>query len=73
MSDANNCILCGEEFNDNELYDLVPSLTLDVRFKVCKNCLKISNPDDDFRQARDIIKSYLEFSTLKEIKKIIKT
>ena len=57
-----NCIVCAQEFNPNELQSVALSKINVTRFKICQSCLDMCEPEDDYRQARDIVNSYLKFA-----------
>lgn len=60
-----NCIVCAEEFNPDELENIVLSTINTTNFKICQACLEISDPADDYRQAREIVNDYLRLSQAK--------
>ena len=62
-----NSIVCAEEFDCSELQSVALSKINVTRFKICLACLNISDPADDYRQARDIVNSYLKFSEAKHL------
>lgn len=62
-----NCIICADEFNTNELKNLVLSNINSTKFKICQKCLNKSDPTCDYKQARDIINSYVKFTEVKNI------
>ena len=62
-----NCIVCAKEFNTNELQGKATSLINFSAFKICQACLNACDPEDDYRQAREIVNSYLKFSTAKQL------
>lgn len=67
MIDINcNCIVCASEFNPNELENIVLSKINITKFKICQSCLDISDPSNDYRQARDIVFSYVKFAQAKK-------
>ena len=57
-----NCIVCAKEFDPNELHSVALSKINVTRFKICQACLDACDPAEDYRQAREIISSYLWFS-----------
>jgi hypothetical protein len=57
-----NCIVCAKEFDPNELQSVALSKINVTRFKICQACLEQCDPAEDYRQAREIISSYLWFS-----------
>lgn len=60
-----NCIVCAKEFDPNELHSVALSKINVTRFKICQNCLEQCDPAEDYRQAREIISSYLWFAEAK--------
>jgi hypothetical protein len=60
-----NCIVCAKEFDPNELQSVALSKINVTRFKICQACLDQCDPAEDYRQAREIIGSYLWFSEAK--------
>jgi hypothetical protein len=63
--DACNCIVCAREFNTDELQSVALSKINATRFKICQSCLDKCDPAEDYREARDIINSYLWFAEAK--------
>jgi hypothetical protein len=57
-----NCIVCAKEFDLNELQSVALSKINVTRFKICQSFLEQCDPAEDYRQAREIISSYLWFS-----------
>ena len=57
-----NCIVCAKEFDSTELQSVALSKINVTRFKICQACLDQCDPAEDYRQAREIISSYLWFS-----------
>ncbi|OGD53612.1 hypothetical protein A3K80_06720 [Candidatus Bathyarchaeota archaeon RBG_13_38_9] len=64
---SSNCIVCAAEFDASELQDVVASSINSSNFKICQTCLDACDPADDYRQARDIVNSYLKFSEVKQL------
>lgn len=62
-----NCIVCAQEFNSEELQSVALSKINVTNFKVCQACLDQCSPEDDYRQVRDIVNSYLKFSEAREL------
>jgi hypothetical protein len=62
-----NCIVCAEEFNAAELQSVALSKINVTRFKICQGCLNQCDPSDDYKQAREIVNSYLKFSQAKHL------
>jgi hypothetical protein len=73
---ACNCIVCAGEFNPEELQSVALSKINVTRFKICQACLDMSDPAEDYREARAIVSSYLWFaetrSLFKEASSIVK-
>lgn len=63
--DSCNCIVCAEEFNSEELQSVALSKINVTRFKICQGCLDQCDPAEDYRQAREIVNSYLWFAEAK--------
>jgi hypothetical protein len=61
-----NCIVCAEEFNSEELQSVALSKINVTRFKICQACLDQCDPAENYRQAREIIHSYLWFAEAKD-------
>lgn len=57
-----NCCICAVEFSEGELQSVALSKINTTRFKICQSCLDKSDPADDYKQAREIVNSYLTFS-----------
>lgn len=55
---SDNCTICAEEFSLDELKSIALSAINVTKFKICINCLNKSDPQDDYRQVRDIVDSY---------------
>jgi hypothetical protein len=64
-----NCIVCAQEFDSEELQSVALSKINVTRFKICQGCLDQSNPDDDYREVRKIINSYLWFNEARALYK----
>ncbi len=62
-----NCIVCAREFEHDELQSTAASKINATRFKICQNCLNQCDPAEDYRQAREIISSYLWFNEVKSL------
>lgn len=67
MSHVNNCIVCAMEFDSDELHSIALSKINVTRFKICQRCLDLSDPQDDYRQAKEVINAYLKFSEAKQL------
>jgi hypothetical protein len=57
-----NCIVCAQEFTSDELQSVALSKINVTRFKICQACLDQCDPTENYRQAREIINSYLWFA-----------
>ena len=64
-----NCIVCAKEFNTDELQSMALSKINVTRFKICQECLDQCDPAQDYREAREIIGSYLWFAEAKNLYK----
>ena len=64
---ACNCIVCAREFDSQELQSIALSKLNVTRFKICQACLDQCDPAEDYRQAREIIGSYLWFAEAKTL------
>ena len=62
-----NCIVCAQEFNPEELQSVALSKINVTRFKICQACLDQCDPAEDYRQAREIVSSYLWFAEAREL------
>ena len=62
-----NCIVCAKEFNPSELTCLALSKINVTRFKICEDCFNICDPEDDYKQVKNIVNSYLELSNAKHL------
>ncbi len=60
---SHNCIVCADEFDSTELHSEALSNINSTRFKVCANCVAKSDPANDYKEVRDIVKSYLKTSS----------
>lgn len=58
-----NCIVCADEFDSSELHSEALSKINTTRFKVCAACLAKSNPAEDYKEVKNIVKSYLKTSS----------
>ncbi len=69
MSQSNcNCIICAQEFNPNDSLSEKLSDINFTNFKICLACLEISDPTNDYSEVRDIVNTYLKYSSSKEDK-----
>lgn len=57
-----NCIVCACEFDPNEAQSVALAKINATRFKVCQSCLDHCDPAEDYREAREIVNSYLWFA-----------
>jgi len=58
-----NCIVCADEINSDELYSEALIKINYTKFKVCAKCLEMSNPEEDYKEVRNIVRSYLKTSS----------
>jgi len=64
---SDNCIVCAQEFSLDELNSIALSAVNVTRFKICNKCLNQTDPQDDYREVRDIVNAFLSFdNTLKK-------
>lgn len=61
---SHNCVICGEEFESNELQAVALSAFNTTKYKICKYCSDISDPKDDFAEVKNIIKAFVESDKL---------
>lgn len=61
-----NCIVCAKEFDPSDLESVALSKINVTNFKVCQSCFENSDPAEDYRQVREIVNSYLKFSSVKK-------
>jgi hypothetical protein len=58
-----NCFVCAKECDYDELHSDASLQDINVtNFKICHDCLNLSNPDNDYQEVREIVNSYLKFS-----------
>ncbi len=62
-----NCIVCAKEFDAVKLESVALSKINVTRFKICQGCLNQCDPSDDYRQAHEIVNSYLKLSQAKHL------
>lgn len=62
---SHNCIVCATEFDPDELHNVKLSEINVTRFKICENCLNLSNPENDYQEVKSIVKTYLKISEAK--------
>lgn len=67
ISESCNCIVCAKEFETSELQSLALSKINITRFKICQDCLDQTNPVNDYREAREIVYSYIKFAETKSL------
>lgn len=71
-----NCMVCAKEFSSDELKSVALSEINVTSFKICQQCFDESDPVEDYKEAKDIVNTYLEFTKnkawLKKSKKLIK-
>jgi len=56
--DSDNCFFCAVEYDAKDLMHIALSAVNITKFKVCQACLDASNPEDDYKEVREIIKSF---------------
>lgn len=61
---TDNCIICAEEFELNELKSVALSAVNVTRFKICEKCLNQTDPRDDYFEVRNIVNSFLAFDKI---------
>jgi hypothetical protein len=70
-------MICSHEFDSEELQSVALSKINVTRFKICQVCLDQCDPAEDYRQAREIINSYLwsaaAMANFKEASDILET
>jgi hypothetical protein len=66
-SQAENCIICAEEFNPDDLHNVTLSSINVTKFKICQNCLDDSDPENDYSQVKDMLSNYLSISNNKTL------
>jgi len=62
-----NCIVCAGEFDPEELQSIALSKINVTNFKVCQACLDNSDPEEDYREVRSIVNSYLKFASAEDL------
>lgn len=62
-----NCIVCASEFELGDLRKVSVSKINSTKFKICQSCIDKSDPADDYKQARNIVQSYLGFAQAKTL------
>ena len=71
-----NCIVCAAEFEPENSSSTILSNINVTSFKICNACLDLSDPENDYEQARNIVNSYLRMSEAKhcfaEAKELLK-
>lgn len=66
-----NCIVCANEFEPDQMESVALSKINITAFKICNNCIDQCDPADNYRQARDIVNSYLKFSETKNFSDVL--
>ncbi len=68
MSSGNpvNCIICGNEFDLDELNNSKLFKINSTTFKVCEKCFNMSDPEEDYLQVKKIVNSYLDSIEIKK-------
>lgn len=57
-----NCVVCAEEFLPADSDNIVLSRINTTNFKICEACINKCDPAEDYREAKEIINSYLRSS-----------
>jgi hypothetical protein len=68
-----NCIVCAQEFAINELKSLASSIVNNPHFKICESCLDLSDPKNDFEEAKKIVEAFSDFNYTKSLFKEVKS
>lgn len=61
-----NCIVCANEYVEEEFQSEASSKINSTRFKVCQACIEQCDPAEDYRQVRQIVDSYLKFAEARQ-------
>lgn len=64
-----NCIVCSKEFDPLAECDEVSTEINQTQFKVCMNCISLSDPVEGYAEVKKIISWYKNESIFKKIKK----
>jgi hypothetical protein len=64
---SDNCIICAEEFNTEELHNVKLSEINCTKFKICEACLNKSDPSNDYQEAKRVVTAYIELTNIKKI------
>lgn len=62
-----NCIVCAKEFEVEEKQSIASSRINSTHFKVCQQCIDQCDPAEDYREARQIVESYLKFAEARQL------
>ena len=62
-----NCIVCAKEIDSDTSLSVALSKINVTNFKICQACLDSSNPEEEYRQVREIVNSYLRYSEAKNL------
>lgn len=63
MVKTDNCVICAEEYDVDELKSVALSAFNVTKFKICANCLDCADPVDDYVGVRKIVNSYLNMES----------
>lgn len=55
---SDNCMICAEEFDSDELHSVALSTVNVTKFKICSCCLKKTDPADDYSEVRELVNSF---------------
>ena len=61
-----NCVVCAHEFNIDELHSIKLSSNNVTKFKICNNCLNLSDPTNDYQEVKNVVDAYFKLSESKE-------
>ena len=53
-----NCIVCAYEFKSDEMHNIKLSSNNVTKFKICGNCLNLSDPQNDYQEVKSIIDAF---------------
>mgnify|MGYP001560275586 CR=1 FL=1 len=59
-----NCIICAQEIIQESKKIAGVNHTI---FKICEKCCERSNPEQDYKEAKDLINSYVVFACEKSM------
>lgn len=59
MAQADNCSICGLEFEKDKLHPIAISAINITKFKICNNCLNKCDPEEDYKEVKQIVLAFL--------------